>query len=459
MNIVFTLHDLSVLRAFEKVIRHLCGLGNQVKVLHGNAYSDKPVVVDSALRACNSELSNFESMPMLFRKKWLRLSNVREMVDYANYLRPFHPTPWEARRWRRQIIFKPISKALKYSKITNKLFASNSIFLMLKWMERLVPPDPDILQWLKSNQPDVVVSSPYILPRTSEIEYIQAAQALQIPTIAIVLSWDNLTTKGTFHIIPDAVFVWNEALAKEATSIHDVPQSKIFITGAPVFDFWFEMEPMLSYHSFCNQVGISAVQPYVLYLCSSKYISGDETSFVRAFAAALQGNPNTAHIGVMVRPHPLNASIWDGFEDQNIAIWPKDPSWVDTAAAKQDYYNSIYYSTAVVGVNTSAFLEAAILDKPCVTILNAQYRFKQSERGHFRHLLNGDFLEVTHSFPESASVIAAILSGKDSKKEQRFRFVCDFIRPHGLDQSASEIMAKAIESAALRKDFQPYSHN
>jgi hypothetical protein len=326
-------------------------------------------------------------------------------------------------------------------------------------MECRIPPDPDILRWLEANRPDVVVSSPYILPRTSEIEYIQAARALKIPTVANVLSWDNLTTKGTFHIIPDATFVWNDALAQEATAFHDVPQNKIFITGAPVFDFWFEMQPSLDFDSFTKKVAIGGHQPYVLYLCSSKYISGDETSFVQEFAAALRDNPHTAHIKIMVRPHPLNAAIWDGFEDQNIAIYPKDPSWVDNTRAKQDYYNSIYHSKAVIGVNTSAFLEAAILDKPCVTISIAQYGFKQSERGHFRHLLNGNFLEVSDSFPEAASVITGILAGNDSKNAQRSKFVRDFIRPHGLDKSASEIIAKAIESAALRKDIQQYRYN
>ena len=295
-------------------------------------------------------------------------------------------------------------------------------------------------------------------PRSSEIEYIQAARVHEIPTAAIVLSWDNLTTKGTFHIMPDATFVWNKALAKEANSIHSVPQDQIFITGAPVFDFWFEMQPSLDFNAFAENVGIGAHQPYLLYLCSSKYISGDETSFILAFAAALRNNPDTAHVKVMVRPHPLNTAIWDGFEDQNIILWPKNPSWVDSAQAKQDYYNSIYHSTAVVGVNTSAILEAAILDKPCLTMSIAQYGFKQSERGHFRHLLNADFMEVTHSFPEAASVIAGILAGKDSKKAQRHRFVLDFIRPCGLDRPASEIIAKAIESIASGKDTRQYSY-
>jgi hypothetical protein len=464
MNIVFAIHNPSLVRAFEKTFRYLSNHGHQVKVLYGRY--DKPHIVGRALRTCQSELSNFESLPMLFRKKWLRLSNIRELINYANYFRSQHPTPWEARRWLGNISRRIKKKVKKseignklLSEIDNKLLAREKILSTLKLIEHVIPPDKDILLWLKANQPDVVVASPFILPFSPEIEYIKAADALGIPTVAVVLSWDNLTTKGTFHIIPDTTFVWNDALAEEATILHDIPHDKIFITGAPVFDFWFEVQPKMNFDSFAKKVGIGAHQPYVLYLCSSKYISGDETSFVRAFAAVLRENPHTAHLRVLVRPHPLNATIWDGFEDQNIAIWPKDPSWVDTAAAKQDYCNSLYHSSAVIGLNTSAFLEAAILDKPCVTIITDQYRSKQTGLGHFQHLLRGDFLEVTHSLRESASVIASILSGEDDKKEQRLRFIRDFIRPHGLDKSASEIMAKAIEYAALRKDIQRYSYN
>ena len=449
MNILFVIDNPAVCRSFEKTFRQLCALNHQVTVLCGQY--DKPQTVDRALKACQDELSNFAALPMRRRQKWLRLSNVREMVDYANYLRPLHPTPWESHRWRRQIMFKPVSKALKYSKLANKIFAQQTFLRLLKWLARRIPPDPAILSWLEAHSPDVVVASPYIVPRTGEIDYIQAASVLQIPTVAIVLSLDNLTTKGTFHIIPDAVLVWNEALAEEATAFHDVPEDRISITGAPVFDFWFEMRPSLDFNSFAQKVGIDGRQPYILYLCSSKYISGDETDFIQAFAAALRGNPLTAHINVMVRPHPLNATIWEGFADQNIVIWPQNPVWVDTVQAKQDYYHSIFFSVAVVGVNTSAFLEAAISDKPCVTIRMAQYGFKQSEQGHFRHLLNAGFLEVASGFPEAASVIAEIVVGNDMKKEHRHHFVRDFIRPCGLDRSASELLAKAIESVGMQR--------
>ena len=47
MNIVFTLYDPSVVRAFENVIRRLCGLGHQVKVICRLADSDQPIVEEA----------------------------------------------------------------------------------------------------------------------------------------------------------------------------------------------------------------------------------------------------------------------------------------------------------------------------------------------------------------------------------------------------------------------------
>jgi hypothetical protein len=115
-------------------------------------------------------------------------------------------------------------------------------------------------------------------------------------------------------------------------------------------------------------------------------------------------------------------------------------------SAKQAYYDTIFHSQAVIGVNTSAFLEAAILDKPCITVITPDSQSKQSGLGHFQHLINGGFLEVATDYAEAASRIGAILGGKDSRKNQRKQFVREFIRPRGLKIPASRIIAEVIEA-------------
>jgi hypothetical protein len=449
MNIVLALHHPGAFRSLEGVVRNLCGSGHKVNVVYG--YMEKQIAVDRALKLCQTELRNFESEPILSRKNWLPLANVRELINYINYLRPHHPNPWQAERWKYTII-RHYKKALK-KKTIYRVLKYPRMRQALKKVELVIPCDPAIKRWLEVKRPDLVVASPFIFPESQELEYVKAAEALKIPTVVVVLSWDNLTSKGTFHIIPDLTLVWNNVLAKEAMTLHDVPKDKIFVTGAPPFDFWFEMAPSLDRASFCSHLGIDPGKPFILYLCSSAFIAGDETTFVKEINRTLSENPNTREVNIVVRPHPLNASIWNGFRAENITVWPDGGEWVDVDSARQDYYNTIFHSTAVMGVNTSAFLEAAILNRPCVTVMTERYRSTQTGVGHFRHLLDGDFLKVANSYPEAASILATILTGSDSKEEQRRRFVREFIRPWGMNTSASKIMAIAIEAAALREDI------
>jgi hypothetical protein len=449
MKVVFAIHHAGAFRSYDGVVRQLCNLGHQVTVLHGER--EKPISMDRALKACLAEIQGCHDSQMFVRKNWVWLANIRELVNCAIYLRPQHPNPSHSRRW-----INKVNQPLRFVAKTRtgmKLMASPRIRRALQRIETVIPPDRSITHWLERNQPDVVFASPFISPVSRELEYVKAAQALGIPTVVGVLSWDNLTTKGTFHIMPDWILIWNEALAKEATELHDVSAQKIFVTGAPVFDFWYEMHPSKDHAAFCRQVGIPSDQPYILYLGSSPFIARDETPFVREFAQRLHESEKTKDISLVVRPHPTNAAFWKTFKAENVAIWPRAGEYVDAPEAKQEYYDTLFHSTAVVGVNTSAMLEASIVDKPCVTIMTEHYRNTQGKVGHFKHLLDADFLEIALSFAEATDIIAAVRRGRDLKKEQRRRFVREFIRPHGMRSSASQIMAKAIEAAALRKDL------
>jgi hypothetical protein len=105
----------------------------------------------------------------------------------------------------------------------------------------------------------------------------------------------------------------------------------------------------------------------------------------------------------------------------------------------------------VLGINTSAFIEAAILDKPCITILAERYHDTQQDIAHFQYLLRSGFLEVAADVAQVGQIIHAHQQGGDHKREHRRRVVHDFIRPWGLERPAGQIMIAAIEAAAARR--------
>ena len=434
-------------RNFDGVVRQLSSNGHSVTLLFGNM--QRHANTDRALRACLSESPRCKAGLMFLRDdRWgLLLNKGRVLRNYAFYLSRPHVS-WERLaedlerrmpRYAKAILPTPAVRSLGGSALPRK---------GLPWIEDHSSPDPEVKDWLAENRPDAVFASPFIYNSFQELEYVKSAKELGIPTIVAVGSWDHLTTKGTFLISPDLVLVWNEALASEAVAIHRVPKEKVVVTGAPTFDFWFEMGAPADRASFCSQVGLDDDGPFVAYLCSSTSVTGDETSFVGSLARSLSEHPDTRHLKVLVRPHPLNATIWKGFSADNVRVWPEGGDIADVQGPREDYYNTLFHSAAVVGVNTSALLEAVIVDRPCVTIMTGQYRESQIGRAHFQHLLNGDFMETASDFDEAASVLSRIIGGDDAKADNRRRFIKDFIRPLGIEKPASQVIAHIVESTA-----------
>lgn len=57
-----------------------------------------------------------------------------------------------------------------------------------------------------------------------------------IRTVGMVRSWDNLTTKGGFRVIPDILVVNNKIIKREAINIHHINPAIIRVVGVPHYD-------------------------------------------------------------------------------------------------------------------------------------------------------------------------------------------------------------------------------
>jgi hypothetical protein len=102
----------------------------------------------------------------------------------------------------------------------------------------------------------------------------------------------------------------------------------------------------------------------------------------------------------------------------------------------------------VVGINTTAMIEAAVAGRSVLTVLAPE--FAQESTLHFHYLLeeNGGFLHVASSLEQHAEQLGRVLSETAEDEERRRRFVESFVRPHGLDRPATPIFADAVEELA-----------
>src|SRR4029450_11684169 len=121
--------------------------------------------------------------------------------------------------------------------------------------------------------PDVVLITPLVDLGSDQVEYVKAARAVGIRSALCVHSWDNLTNKGLIRVLPDRVYVWNEAQKREAVAMHRVRREGVGVTGAPLSARCSARRPSTPREEFCAKIGLSPDQPFFLYLCSSQFIA------------------------------------------------------------------------------------------------------------------------------------------------------------------------------------------
>ena len=298
---------------------------------------------------------------------------------------------------------------------------------MLRGLERAIPASRRILDFLAAHRPDVVVVSPLVDAASDQVDLVRASQAMGIPVVAAIASWDNLTNKGHMRVRPDMVTVWNEHQKAEAVSYHGVDADRVVVTGAQLFDRWFDRQPSQSREAFCRMVGVPADRPLVLYTGSSVFIARSEVEapFVRRWIAALResGDPTLRDAAILIRPHPFNCEAWEtaDFSDLGpVSVWPRQRYTPSAEEARNSLFDSLFYSAAVVGVNTSAMVEAAILGRPVLSVLAPEFAATQEGTVHFHYLLpeNGGFLRVAQSIEQHVGQLSEVLRTPDITRQQ-----------------------------------------
>ena len=224
------------------------------------------------------------------------------------------------------------------------------------------------------------------------------------------------------------------------------------VIGAPRFDEFFVMRPSTSREEFCAQVNLSPSQPFILYVCSSPFVAPREVEFVERWVKRLRRaeDPGLRACGVLVRPHPVHVKQWRGVD---LSRFPQTSLWSskETLNADQGLFDSLHHASAVVGLNTSAMIEAAIAGRPVHSILEAEFSGGQEQTLHFHYLRaqNGGLLHEARTIEEHIQQLASTLRAGGVECNRRREFLERFVRPGGLDTPVAPKMADEIEKAAL----------
>ena len=454
MRVLFVAKDDFYLRNFESLLRELSARGHQVHVAFENPtkYSSGRHLEE----VLEAELAGFSTghAPKRATRRWRCTSDeLRRSLDYLRYRDPRYDAAPGLRDRARSLAPGVLRGFLDVPGLGGPT-ALRALGAILRWAEEGVPASATIARYVRDRRADVVVVSPLLQLGSRQADYLRAAREVGVPTCFCAYSWDNLTTKGVIRGNPDLVAVWNEVQRREAVDLHGVDPDRVVAAGATAYDHWFGWLPRTSRTEFCATVGLPAHRPFLLYV-GSALITGQEGAFVEEWVRALRHSDEEAvrEAGILLRPHPQRplGGTEPGFANESdVTVWPPPGAKTLGLEARATLFDSIFHAHAVVGLNTSAFIDAAIIGRPSFAILPPQFRDSQEDTLHFRYLIEvgGGLLTVAKSMEAHARQLARALTD-GHRAVPRERFVEAFVRPRGIERSATDALAEAIEAQAV----------
>ena len=470
LTILFSLLHPGYLRHYGQPIRLLAARGHRVHVALGRLEKDPGDFRLIETLAAECPTVTYDQAPARARRDgWRRLAwLVRALTDLARYGDPhFADAPALRERiadklhWRidysrlPKLFTGPLHRAVDRNSTGADGPRSRRALARLDRLEQAIPTSRRVTQYVAGHRPDAVLASPVIEFASSQVEFLKSARRLGVRTGICVASWDNLTGKGLLRFVPDRVFVWNEIQRGELEELHGIPPDRVMLTGAQRFDDWFERSPSTTQEEFARKVGLDQARPYVLYLCSSPFIAPNEVDFVRRWTGAVRrsASPAVREVGILVRPHPQNARQWQGVdlgELGNVTVWPPAGAQPDAGEARAGYFDSLAHSACVVGINTSGLIEAGIVGKSVLTVLDPDFAGTQSGTLHFQYLRweNGGLLRVADNLEAHLAQLEQALAHGPEDAGQIASFVERFCRPFGRDRDAAPLLAAGIEELA-----------
>jgi hypothetical protein len=457
MRILFSMRHLGSLRMYESVIRRLATSGHEIKVLAnrrddiGSGVNPETLLADVPHQWIWAEVR---------QNAWSDLGAVIGIwLDYLRYLDPrYTATPRPRMRLGEWV---PSSlRRLSGWPLVRTNTGRKALVAVLRAAERAIPRRPEIDALMREYEPDLVVVTPMLDLGSRQIEVLRSALAFGTRTVLSIGGWDHLSNKGRISELPTCLLVWNDTQVREATELHGVPPDSIVVTGAQCYDQWFGRSPSRERAEFCSTLRLPVDRPFLLYACSALYPHDQpetEAQFVRRWIEQVRASddPLLRTAAILVRPHPQRLDEWRGSDLSDLPDVTVYGSLPIDDDSKEDYFESLYYSAAVVGLNTSVFVEGGIVGRPVHTVVVPEWEERQVSPLHFVYLttVGGGLLRLARNFDEHRTLLAASLR-EPQTQDLNAAFVRAFVRPFGLDRSATDAFVSAMDDLG-RSDAPP----
>jgi len=321
------------------------------------------------------------------------------------------------------------------------------------------PRSPEAAERLRDDRPDLVLTTgPFQFEQPA---VMSEAKKLGIRTVALIPSWDNLSTKPRMIFKYDSYLVWSEREKDELRRFYPHTKSRqTHVIGAPQFDVFFQERFYLSREQFLARYGLKASLPVVVYAIGSpNFIAGEHYG-----ALALAERISKGELGdvqLIVRPHPLhdNGEMVDRFSrfGRRVVLQQIAEAGTSITARSQDerqiteWVNTFRHADVVVNLFSTVTVDAAIFDRPIVNLDYDPAPGKSDETlirevnhlwTHYKPVAESGGVWLVQNTDEMVEAVKVYLRHPELHRDRR-RWIANHVCEH-LDGNCGERLAQAL---------------
>jgi hypothetical protein len=286
-----------------------------------------------------------------------------------------------------------------------------------------------------------------------DVELAEEARRQGIRTLGMTANWDHLN-KYFIPIQTDQFLVQNEPMREEAIELQAYEPGRVAVVGFPQFDLYAHLEDhLMPRAAFCAHFGIPESSKIILFVSGSAYAL-DEPDILKTIADWIrEGAFGDARL--MIRPYvnlrerEMEEKKYAGLKDDPMIVfnWMKHD---ERDEHKQFYRSMLAYADLVLSVFSTMAIEAAILDKPTLTIGFDGYQTRPAHQSvlrlekltHFRHVLDTGSVPIIRSFPELREHLTHYIAHPEDGRDKRAALVEHLC--YKMDGNASKRIAEAV---------------
>lgn len=299
-------------------------------------------------------------------------------------------------------------------------------------------PSDDFGPYLRRYRPNLVYCPAMLY---FDARLLKEAKKAGIPTIGMMLSWDNLYSKTFLRAHPDLLMAHTDVIREQAIQFGDFPGDRIVVTGIPQYDNFFRRSGVVGREEFIGSLGGDPSKNLIVYAFSGKAGLSIEFEMIEMLGDAISKG-EIQNVEVLVRPYPKFE-----FPESRLQKWRNQygflarqavehvgsgkQNWEFDDAALKLLANTLEHADVVISMYSTFLIEAALFGKPLIAIAfdGAKKRsyWDSTERffewDHLREVKELNGIWIAQSGGELIRAINTYLAHPEYMAEGRARIV------------------------------------